>query len=1238
MARIKRVQISHSPEDTGAFARTQVSYQGKTKKTEVIYPYGSAGRPPKDCLGIALPVNDTEEDLPIIAYSPNLRPKNFKEGEYAVGNFLTGQLINFLENGVMTIGGSDYGGVIKISDLTTKLNALVSTFNAHKHTETGSQTSTPIATAATFNKADYENLKITHGSVGKGGSSGGSGGATTNKHSLLTQLDYASSGHIGFEPTLAKGNLTGSVNRVSVSGGGGAVIGVGAIIDIDVNLLPSPVLADAGKALIATGANAATWQTLPSGMVYPAAGLALSTGSAWDTSVVNNSANWNTAYGWGNHAGLYDLLGAASGAIATHEGTYNHSLIATALQSISGQAHDLLAGLTDDDHSQYLLLAGRAGGQAVVGGTLTTQGLSFRANAADLTSAGVSFLDTMDASSSTTGAATFAGGVGIGKKLYVAGNISGAVIYASGLIQTLSEYQRVSTVNGVRNGLSFYDQPAVPAIGDGHRIDWYIKLGSTNQMYSSIVSRVNNVGVGTCGGDLKIALYDNGSYSDYLYLGLQKAVIYKKTGINVASPSAWLNLPAGTATANESPLKFTSGVNLTTPEAGAIEYDGSFWATISTASRYKIPLIAGTDYQAPLTAGSDYEVPLTFSAPLSRAINTISMPVATALADGYLSSADWTDFDTAYGWGNHASAGYIKTIVEDTGPKLGGDLDTNSNDIKFKDNDKAIFGTGLDAEIYSDGDNLIVRGLTSNKKIKFYGNFGGVDTEVMTIDMLTKNVGFGDTDPSARATFVSGGAGSVPFRILDGATMTPLVDMAQGGSGNANLVFNSITGKCGVLLGGTLQTQLNNGVSVGWRFREGATSAKTASVVGTGIENITPSTYGSECLTNGALTSGTSWTSSGDATLTADTAVFAYSAGTASYISQAAASLATALKANTWYAFTHTVSAATANKAGYPQITIQTNSGGQLAVFSGNNGTKTIYFKTNASAISYFRLNCTLSAGQACTLDDLSLTEITSGGLYTGGGANGLYVGQNGNMGFGAITTPTAQAHFGAGTATANTAPIKLTSGTLNTTPEIGALEFLTDKLYGVITTGAARKEFTLNDIALTSGRVPYATTNGRLTDVANFTHDGTTLTATNYYGSMYADDITRSVVISSAGVYYEVGGSLSGGSVNGFTFQNNKELKCNVAGKYLVNWSISSQSASANQYIEGAVMVNGTAQANTVNATQIGTANKDYTCGGTGIITLAVNDLVSLCMENETGTNNLTVTHANLTLHRVGA
>lgn len=99
--------------------------------------------------------------------------------------------------------------------------------------------------------------------------------------------------------------------------------------------------------------------------------------------------------------------------------------------------------------------------------------------------------------------------------------------------------------------------------------------------------------------------------------------------------------------------------------------------------------------------------------------------------------------------------------------------------------------------------------------------------------------------------------------------------------------------------------------------------------------------------------------------------------------------------------------------------------------------------------------------------------------------------------------SPTAYLHLKAGTATANTAPLKLTSGTLNTTAEAGAVEFTTDDFFATITTGAARKAFVLDDgTRLTSGRIPFATTNGRLTDDADLTFATDTLTATKVVGS----------------------------------------------------------------------------------------------------------------------------------------
>jgi hypothetical protein len=79
------------------------------------------------------------------------------------------------------------------------------------------------------------------------------------------------------------------------------------------------------------------------------------------------------------------------------------------------------------------------------------------------------------------------------------------------------------------------------------------------------------------------------------------------------------------------------------------------------------------------------------------------------------------------------------------------------------------------------------------------------------------------------------------------------------------------------------------------------------------------------------------------------------------------------------------------------------------------------------------------------------------------------------------------------GTGAPGTAGLKIASAPLLLTPEAGAFERLADSLYLTISTGTARKPVILGDASLTSGRIPFATTNGRLTDTANLTRDPTT-------------------------------------------------------------------------------------------------------------------------------------------------
>jgi hypothetical protein len=61
-----------------------------------------------------------------------------------------------------------------------------------------------------------------------------------------------------------------------------------------------------------------------------------------------------------------------------------------------------------------------------------------------------------------------------------------------------------------------------------------------------------------------------------------------------------------------------------------------------------------------------------------------------------------------YVWNGSSWQGVSPDLVGDATPQLGGNLDSNGNDILFGDNDKAIFGAGSDLQIYHDGSGSFV--------------------------------------------------------------------------------------------------------------------------------------------------------------------------------------------------------------------------------------------------------------------------------------------------------------------------------------------------------------------------------------------------------------------------------------------------------------------------------------------------------------------------------------------------
>ena len=96
-------------------------------------------------------------------------------------------------------------------------------------------------------------------------------------------------------------------------------------------------------------------------------------------------------------------------------------------------------------------------------------------------------------------------------------------------------------------------------------------------------------------------------------------------GIGTSSTGAVLTIKAGTSTAGTAPLKFLSGTNLATTEAGAIEYDGThlYYTAVNSGPRYQL------DRQSDLTKskGAFLESPGS-----SEAMDVWQTPVAITIS------------------------------------------------------------------------------------------------------------------------------------------------------------------------------------------------------------------------------------------------------------------------------------------------------------------------------------------------------------------------------------------------------------------------------------------------------------------------------------------------------------------------------------------------------------------------------------------------------------------------------
>lgn len=186
-----------------------------------------------------------------------------------------------------------------------------------------------------------------------------------------------------------------------------------------------------------------------------------------------------------------------------------------------------------------------------------------------------------------------------------------------------------------------------------------------------------------------------------------------------------------------------------------------------------------------------------------------------------------------------------------------------------------------------------------------------------------------------------------------------------------------------------------------------------------------------------------------------------------------------------------------------------------------------------------------------------------------------------------------------AGTTAANTAPIKLTSGTAMTTPEDGAIEYHTSHLY--FTVGSTRYQLDQQSgvVGLTTNRIPYATSATTLGDDSALTWDSTNNAITINSCRIHSTGSSNTFIGDSAGNFTTsgVGGNTVIGSTAGssLTTANNSVFVGLGAGS-------NTSSGSLNVAIGSSTMsLNTTGAANTA----VGTNSLSLLSSGSGNIAI---------------------------------
>ena len=629
-----------------------------------------------------------------------------------------------------------------------------------------------------------------------------------------------------------------------------------------------------------------------------------------------------------------------------------------------------------------------------------------------------------------------------------------------------------------------------------------VKGNSTNHDLL-IGNSTNNAFIGAYSGAFQIFTQGNLSFPalSITYGTSPKVGI----GTGVSSPTAVLHLTAGTATANTAPLKLTSGTNLTTPEAGSVEYNGTDLFFTPSSTRNILAQISGstslatgsitfvttngyltgssgltwnnTNKQIISSTDATYEYPIiatreTNSANLGGGIklnaydgSNASVPYASFISriENNSSTASVRKGGFSLRVFNNTTAvtgaeGLDDAIIGYSDKRIGiGGVNSYSNcAMQINTNTTAagvfIFGTSTSSRI------LLGRGVSSGEFAQLQYNASTDNLIIGSSNNLTnhlvltnagRNIGMSVTTPTALLHLAAGTATAntgAPLKFTSGTNLTT----PEAGSmeyNGTNLFFTPSSAVRNILTQVTGSTALTSG-------------------------NIPFAT------TNGYLT--------GSSNLFWDNTNTRVGIGTSSPNYAIHSHVSTGANYMQW---TNNATGITAsdglivglNSSNQGNIETQDATNILIRPYSttaatfGNTGNSSLRLAINA-AVSSLGTNSQLGVFGTLSTTSLNSQFMNSNNDYI------MWVDNSRAVSIKLNAAPTAILHIGAGSATANTAPLKFTSGTNLTTPEAGSVEYNGTDLF--FTPSSTRNILTqvTGSTALTSGNIPFATTNGYLT------------------------------------------------------------------------------------------------------------------------------------------------------------